>query len=85
MTPQKARIVFSGTLSNTEVTKVERFTVMQNGKSQVIHIVDYISHGFSRQMMFINNIEATMLGARYVRAQSKVDLCAKLEFDTEAE
>ena len=80
-----ARIVFSGTLAAVEVTKVERFNVMQNGKSQVIHIVDYVSRGFNRQMTFLNGVEATLLGARYVKAQSKTDLCAKLEFDTEAE
>jgi hypothetical protein len=80
----KARIIFGDVTTPIEPTKVTTFTVIQNNRKQVIHVVDYISRGGSnRQMTFLNQVEATLSGARYIRAQSQLSLCAKLEFISE--
>jgi hypothetical protein len=77
---EKARIVFSGVTTAAEVTKLQSFRVTQNNRQQVVHVADYVSRGSHRQMTFLNGVEATLLGAKYVKAQSKVELCARLEF-----
>jgi hypothetical protein len=77
-----AHIVFPGSDFKPVVTKLESFTVTQNNRSQVIHIADYKSlRGRDGQITLLNGVEATMNGARYVKAQSKTELCAKLVLD----
>lgn len=75
----KARILFSKDATPVESTSVKSFMVVQNNKRSTVHEVSFDKGGVTRKLTFLNLVEATLRGSRYVMAQSKVEYCAKLE------
>lgn len=82
---EQAKIVFNNSKVINDIVHIERFTVVQNNKPQVIHVVDYRQSELQRQITFLNGVEATMRNGRYIKAQSKLEFCARLEFGEEDE
>jgi len=74
-----AQIRFAGSTREVPVTKLQQFNVVQNNKTQTIHVADYELRDAPRQMIFLNLVEAILNDhGRYVKAQSNKDNCAFL-------
>jgi len=67
-------------------TKVSRFKVIQDNRSKEVVTIEYETKNGDREMSFLNGIEATLNNAgRYVQAQSKRDMCARILPEPEPE
>lgn len=69
-------IHLSKTSAPIKSSRVNSFHVIQNNNHGTVHEVDFELNGTMRRMMFLNGVEATLRGARYVLAQSDKTRCA---------
>ena len=74
----KGHIHLSKTSSPIETKSIKCFSVIQNNNHCTVYEVDFERNGSTRHMMFLNCIEATLKGSRYVLAQSNKAHCATL-------
>ena len=75
----KGQILFNAGSAPIAANKIRSFGVTQNNSNVTIHEVDFERNGYPRRLLFMNFVEATLKGSRYVQAQSKREFCAKLE------
>ena len=75
----KGQIRFNKTSAPVEVSNIKSFCIVQNNNNVTIHEVNFERNGLSRRILFMNCIEATLNGSRYVLAQSNPAFCARLE------
>jgi hypothetical protein len=75
----KGLIKFNKTSTPIEVTNIKSYSIMQSGHNIVMHEVHFEKNGLTRKMTFMNYVEATMLGSRFVPAQSNISRCATIE------
>lgn len=79
------KILFNATAAPIDAGTIKTFTIVQNNRNVVIHEVEFMRSGTVRRMFFLNLVEASRNGDRYVQAQSNRKFCARLELDEAAE
>lgn len=77
------QIRFNKTSTPVEVSNIRSFTVVQNNNNITLHEVNFERNGSVRRLLFMNFVEATLRGNRYVQAQSNIAFCARLEISDE--
>lgn len=72
------KIQFAGSNRMVDITKYNEFSVIQDNRSKKVEVVEYESSIGTRDMIFLNGVQAVLKNGRYIMAQSKASFCARL-------